>query len=566
MAEKNKPDPNATRLGSDEPAKTQVADSSDTTRFVETSESRGVDYQPGVLIKNRYELIREIGRGGMGFVWQARDTQFKRLGDNIALKFILSDWVTNTEAISRFKTEALVSLKLNQQNIINVRDIDQEKGTYFLVMEYLEGQDLRVLLNQKGRLELEEAENIFLDVCNALDYAHSSSYKLIHRDLKPQNIFICSDGKTKVMDFGIAKILDKETMDQISSLTRSGQSLGTLEYMAPEQRKGLDTMDARSDIYSLGLILYEMLTGELPVGIFEKPSEVTDGKVPKAVDAVIDQCIAQRIEKRFSSVEELKDAFLRATGKIKDNEGSMDVEKLYLQACERVYLDGIVDSGERATLNEMKSIYNLTDKQAEEIENKVREKYPDIVEKDTTAAPSPDQSNDSDLSEEQGEFLRIETELRPIVNLLSQSITKTDGNWSVQNKVIKTGGEWNLIADEYDDTFELIDVANTAIFEAKRELGKTSFYNLKVIFDPVLRRARRKAQGRMGLFFLSCCVFGVLAFGVAIIGMENDLDSLALGGLFIGMPCILGAFFAYGEKELIEHSQSIADMLGSYFD
>jgi antitoxin component YwqK of YwqJK toxin-antitoxin module len=403
----NKPDPNATRLGSDEPektqmfdnsdatrlssnepAKTQVANNSDTTRFVDTPESRGVDFQPGVLIKNRYELIKEIGRGGMGSVWQARDTQFKRLGDNIALKFILSDWVTNTEAISRFKTEALVSLKLNHPNVTNVRDIDREKGTYFLVMEYLDGQDLRELLNQKGRLELEEAENIFLDVCNALDYAHSSSYKLIHRDLKPQNILICSDGTTKVMDFGIAKILNKETMVQISSLTRSGQSLGTMEYMAPEQRKGLDTVDARADIYSLGLILYEMLTGELPVGVFEKPSEVTDGKVPKAVDAVIDQCIAQRVGKRYSSVKELKDAFLRAVGKIKSDEGSINVENLYLQACERVYLDGIVDSGERATLNEMKSIYNLTDEQAEEIEQMVRVKYPDVVELELDQEPN----------------------------------------------------------------------------------------------------------------------------------------------------------------------------------
>jgi serine/threonine protein kinase len=230
-------------------------------------------------------------------------------------------------------------------------------------------------------------------VCNALDYAHGSTYKLIHRDLKPQNIFVCEDGTSKVMDFGIAKILDKETMDQISSLTSSGQSLGTMEYMAPEQRKGLDTVDARADIYSLGLILYEMLTGELPVGVFEKPSEVTDGKVPKAVDAVVDHCIAQRVGKRYSSVKELKDAFLRAVGKIKSDEGSFNVENLYLQACERVYLDGIVDSGERAMLNEMKSIYNLTDEQAEEIEKKVKAKYPDIVEQDTTAASAPAQQS-----------------------------------------------------------------------------------------------------------------------------------------------------------------------------
>ena len=393
MAKKNKPDPNATRLGSDEPAKTQVANSSDATRFVETSESRGVDFQPGVLIKNRYELIKEIGRGGMGSVWQARDTQFKRLGDRIALKFMLSQWVANPEALSRFKSEAMVSLELNQQNIINVRDIDQDQGIYFLVMEYLEGQDLHEILIDKGRLELDEVERIFVDVCNALDYAHSSMYKLIHRDLKPQNVFVCDDGTTKVMDFGIAKILDKETMDQISSLTSSGQSLGTLEYMAPEQRKGLDTVDARADIYSLGLILYEMLTGELPVGVFEKPSEVTDGKVPKAVDAVIDQCIAQRVGKRYSSVKELKDAFLRAVGKIKSDEGSFNVENLYLQACERVYLDGKVDPGERAMLNELKGVYNITDEKAEKIEKKVREKYPDIVEQDTTAAPAPAQQS-----------------------------------------------------------------------------------------------------------------------------------------------------------------------------
>jgi len=380
MAEKNKPDPNATRLGSDEPEKTQMFDNSDATRFVDTPESRGVDFQPGVLIKNRYELIKEIGRGGMGSVWHARDTQFKRLGDRIALKFMLAQWVANPEALSRFKSEAMVSLDLNHPNIINVRDIDQEKGIYFLVMEYLNGQDLHEILTDKGRLDMDEVERIFVDICNALDYAHGSTYKLIHRDLKPQNVFVCEDGTSKVMDFGIAKILDKETMDQISSLTSSGQSLGTLEYMAPEQRKGLDTVDARADIYSLGLILYEMLTGELPVGVFEKPSEVTDGKVPKAVDAVIDQCISQRVEKRFSTVGELKDAFLRAIGKLKGAEGDMDVENLYLQACERVYQDGIIEVEERGMLNELKGLYSLSETQAEEIEQEVRKKYPNAKE------------------------------------------------------------------------------------------------------------------------------------------------------------------------------------------
>jgi serine/threonine protein kinase len=300
----------------------------------------------------------------------------------------LSDWVTNTEAISRFKTEALVSLKLNHPNIINVRDIDQEKGTYFLVMEYLNGQDLRDILTNKGRLELDEAEGIFVDVCDALDYAHCSAYKLIHRDLKPQNVFVCDDGTSKVMDFGIAKILDKETMDQISSLTRSGQSLGTLEYMAPEQRKGLDTMDARADIYSLGLILYEMLTGELPVGAYEKPSEISGLEVPDAIDTVIDQCMAQRVEKRFTSVVEMKNAFLTAIGKQNTIESSINYQDLYLQACERVYLDNLVEPDERAMLNGLKGLYNLSDDEADEIEQMVRVKYPDVVELELAQEPN----------------------------------------------------------------------------------------------------------------------------------------------------------------------------------
>ncbi|MEN2992163.1 MAG: serine/threonine-protein kinase [Bacteroidia bacterium] len=206
---------------------------------------------PGLA--ERYEVIRVLGEGGMGVVYLALQ---KKLNRYVAIKSIAPYLAREPQIRERFASEAAVLARLNHPNIVTLYDYIEEDGALYLIMEYVEGQPLAQKL-QQGPLSLEEVRHYFKQVLEAFAYAHQQG--IVHRDIKPANLMITSDRRVKILDFGVARLLQTD-----HSLTRTGMRIGTLMYMSPEQIKGERELDARSDIYSLGVVLYEMLTGQPP--------------------------------------------------------------------------------------------------------------------------------------------------------------------------------------------------------------------------------------------------------------------------------------------------------------
>ena len=216
-------------------------------------------FQPGQVVGDRYRVVRKLGGGGMADVYLCEDLT---LGRNVAIKVLLQRYLNDPTFVERFRREAKAAAGLNQQNLVSIYDWGEVDGTYYIVMEYVEGETLKDLIRRRGRLSGNEAVLVGMQLLAAIDFAHRSG--IIHRDIKPQNVMIDTAGTAKVMDFGIARAGD-------SGMTEAGSILGTAQYLAPEQAKGYP-VDERSDLYSVGVVLYEMLTGTVP---FKGDSAVT---------------------------------------------------------------------------------------------------------------------------------------------------------------------------------------------------------------------------------------------------------------------------------------------------
>jgi tetratricopeptide (TPR) repeat protein/predicted Ser/Thr protein kinase len=208
--------------------------------------------EPGTLLGDRFEILQLLGQGGMGAVYKARDIELDRL---VALKLIRPELASHPEILRRFKQELILARDVTHRNVIRIFDLGQAQGIKFITMEYVEGRDLRGVIHEKGKIAPDEAVPIVLQTAAALEAAHHAG--VVHRDLKPQNIMVDKDGRVYVMDFGIARSLETPGM------TQTGALMGTPEYMSPEQAKG-EKVDARSDLFALGIIFYEMLTGISP--------------------------------------------------------------------------------------------------------------------------------------------------------------------------------------------------------------------------------------------------------------------------------------------------------------
>ncbi|MCB2289656.1 Stk1 family PASTA domain-containing Ser/Thr kinase [Clostridium sp. CS001] len=206
----------------------------------------------GKLFLNRYELLEKIGEGGMGVVYKAKCHLLNRF---VAVKILKAELNNDEEFVARFKREGISVAKLSHPNIVNVHDVGIENNINFMVMEYIKGKTLKQVIKEDIRLSADRTLEITLQIAKALECAHKNN--IIHRDIKPDNILITEDNVVKVMDFGIAKVLDSQTV------TNSNKVIGTAHYFSPEQAKG-NFVDGRTDIYSLGIVMYEMVTGKVP--------------------------------------------------------------------------------------------------------------------------------------------------------------------------------------------------------------------------------------------------------------------------------------------------------------
>jgi len=272
-----------------------------------TMETPREELTTGSTFAGRYQIIEELGKGGMGRVYKAND---KEVHTKIALKLIKPEISSDPKTIERFRNELKTARDISHKNVCRMYDLNKEKGSYYITMEYVSGEDLKSFIHRAGQLTIGTAIKIAGQICDGLSEAHKLG--VVHRDLKSNNIMIDKEGNVRIMDFGIARSLSGK------GITGAGVMIGTPEYMSPEQAEGKE-VDQRSDIYSLGVILYEMVTGkvpfegETPLGIAMKhkselpknPNEL-NSQVPEDLSHIILKCLEKDKEKRYQSAGELQ--------------------------------------------------------------------------------------------------------------------------------------------------------------------------------------------------------------------------------------------------------------------
>jgi len=297
----------------------------------------------GRILNDRYEIVELIGRGGMAYVYKAKDLKLNRY---VAVKVLREEYTENEQFIKKFDRESQAAAGLSHPNIVSVYDVGVDGEVYFIVMEFVDGITLKQYLDKKGQLDYEEATNFIIDIAEALKCAHS--HQIIHRDIKPHNIMLTKDLMPKVTDFGIARAITSST------ITMTNQTMGSVHYISPEQARG-GFVDERSDLYSLGIMYFELLTGQLPfdeestvtIAIKHIQEDITPPKqlnpaIPDSVNDVIVRLCQKKPEDRYQNCDELIDdldqIMMDASAKIGqksedsgllDNAGLLDEDSLF---------------------------------------------------------------------------------------------------------------------------------------------------------------------------------------------------------------------------------------------
>ncbi len=283
----------------------------------------------GQKLGNRYEIISQLGGGGMALVYKAKCTLLQRI---VTIKVLRPEFTSDPDFVDRFRKEAQAVARLSHPNIVGVYDVGEEEGIHYFVMEYVEGKNLKEVIREKGTLPINEAVNIAKQICDALRHAHDNG--IVHRDIKPHNILLAYDGRAKVTDFGIARAMTA------SSATQHGTILGSVHYISPEQARG-QAATAQSDIYSAGVVLFEMLTGKVP---FEADTPVSVAlkhiqerpEVPStinhAVTPELEKVVLRAMEKdpalRYQSAKSMADDLNTVlTGRISDETNVIDMDE-----------------------------------------------------------------------------------------------------------------------------------------------------------------------------------------------------------------------------------------------
>jgi serine/threonine protein kinase len=280
-----------------------------------------IENAAGLMLNNKYELLAPIGQGGKSIVYKARDLENNRI---VACKILLPELIDDELNLKRFRQEAVAAKRLDHLNINSVSDFGEFNGQPYMIMQFLDGLPLSDLIANEDKLSIERSIPIFIQIATGCAYAHTRS--IIHRDLKPSNIVLIEKNNQKdfvqIIDFGIAKIISENTMAG-TKLTKTGDIFGSPLYMSPEQCMG-KTADLRTDIYSLGALMYEALTGEPPfegetalVTIFKHIREMpakftqlnTNPKISQMIENIVFKCLAKEPKQRYQSMEEIIEAY-----------------------------------------------------------------------------------------------------------------------------------------------------------------------------------------------------------------------------------------------------------------
>ncbi|HET7291435.1 MAG TPA: protein kinase, partial [Vicinamibacteria bacterium] len=270
-----------------------------------------IDLKPGTLFHGRYEIQGPLGRGGMGMVYRARD---KTLDEDVAIKVLRPEFAEDPKMAERFKSEIKLARRIRHRNVCAIHDFGEDRGVLYISMELIDGVDLKHILKRRGALPPAEAYDVAIQVAEGLEAVHASG--IIHRDLKTPNIMVDRGGVARLMDFGIAK-----RQEGGGASTATGHVLGTPEYMSPEQAQG-QRVDARTDVYALGVVIYEIFTGDVPfrgetpistiLKHLQDPPPLDRTKLPKSLRPVLAKALAKEPGARYSNARAVADALREA--------------------------------------------------------------------------------------------------------------------------------------------------------------------------------------------------------------------------------------------------------------
>ncbi len=287
----------------------------------------------GGTFADRFQVIEELGKGGMGEVYKVFD---KKVKEKVALKLLNPEIATDEKVIERFRNELKYARKISHRNVCRMYDLSEEKGTQYITMEYVPGEDLKGTIRRVGQLSVGKAISISKQVCEGLAEAHRLG--VVHRDLKPQNIMVDREGNARIMDFGVARSI------KAKGITGAGVMIGTPDYMSPEQVEGKE-VDQRSDIYALGVILYEMVTGEVPFEgdtplsiIFKHKSETppnpkeVNAQIPDELSRMILRCLEKDKKRRYQKAEDILSELIKIEKEIPTREKVLEIRKFYFRS------------------------------------------------------------------------------------------------------------------------------------------------------------------------------------------------------------------------------------------
>ncbi|MBM7868930.1 serine/threonine-protein kinase [Clostridium pascui] len=296
----------------------------------------------GTLLGNRYELLEKIGEGGMAEVYKAKCHLLNRF---VAVKILKDELLKDSQFVDKFKREATAAASLSDNNIVNIYDVGSQNNIHYIVMEYVKGKTLKEFIREKGKLNEEEAINVAIQIAKALECAHRNN--IIHRDIKPHNILVTEEGLVKVTDFGIAKATNSVT------ITNTSKVMGSAHYFSPEQAKG-SYVDARTDIYSLGIVIYEMITGKVPYDADSPVSvalkHIQEQAIPPKnivpnISENINNMILKSIEKepikRYQSIKEMLQDLRKVKNKEKINVAFFDMDEDRTRVMEAIKVDSL---------------------------------------------------------------------------------------------------------------------------------------------------------------------------------------------------------------------------------
>ncbi len=405
--------------------------------------------EKGQKINDRYEIIKSIGEGGMANVYLAYDTILDR---RVAIKVLRGDLSNDEKFVRRFQREALSASSLSHPNIVEMYDVGEDNGIYYIVMEYIEGKTLKQLIKKRGSITLSEAIDIMLQLTDGISHAHDSY--IIHRDLKPQNILIKEDGTIKITDFGIAMALNS------TQLTQTNSVMGSVHYLPPEQASGKGST-IRSDIYSMGILFYELLTGSLPfkgdnaveIALKQMRDDIPSIRkknpaIPQSVENVVLKATAKNPKNRYADAKEMHADLLTV----------LSDERVDEKRIEFKYPEHEVDDS-------TKSITTVKKKTEEKI------KEPKKEEKKKEKEEEEEGEENAENKEEQEEFYDEDDKIVKGTNIVIWILT------GVFVIAVITVASIFLIIPYFNKTPDVLvpDVSNLTIIDAEKKLKESGF-------------------------------------------------------------------------------------------